>query len=78
MVAVAKKRKEKPTGFGAKLRAFREAAEMTQAELGTACDMAYQAIARLERAENEPSWPTVLKLARALGVKPNDFQTDEA
>jgi transcriptional regulator with XRE-family HTH domain len=76
MGVVAKKRKSKPSGFGSKLKQFREQAELTQAELGARCDMAYQAIARLERGENEPSWPTVLKLAKALGVEPNDFMAE--
>ena len=35
--------------------------------------MPYQNIARFEREEREPTWPTVLKLAEALGVSPNDF-----
>jgi transcriptional regulator with XRE-family HTH domain len=70
---VAKKRKGTPTGFGERLKTLRAAADMTQTELGVMCGMTYQAIARLERAENEPNWPTVLKLAKALGVEPNDF-----
>ena len=77
MGVVAKKRKVEPSGFGGKLRRFREAAKLTQAELGAACNMAYQAIARQERGENEPTWPTVIKLAKALGVEPNDFLADE-
>ena len=77
MGVVAKKRKVEPSGFGAKLQKFRKAAEMTQSELGTACGMAYQAIARLERGENEPTWPTVIKLAKALGVEPNDFLSED-
>jgi transcriptional regulator with XRE-family HTH domain len=33
----------------------------------------YQAIAKYERGAVEPGWPTVLKLADALGVTPDTF-----
>ena len=73
MLLVAKKPKKEPSGFGARLRALRERAGFTQASLGEASGMAYQAIARLERGATEPTWPTVLKLADALGVTPDAF-----
>lgn len=76
MIAVAKSRRTDPTGFGVILKQLRESAGLTQSELGERCGMAYQAIARIERGENEPSWPTVLKLARALGVTPDAFVSD--
>lgn len=61
------------TNFGKRLRELRIAASMTQEALGTKAGMRYQAIAKLERGVGEPTWPTVLKLAAALGVEPNDF-----
>lgn len=77
MVVVAKD-KRKGTAFGARMRALREAAELTQAELALKADMLPSVLARLERSEREPTWPTVLKLAEALGVAPNDFlETDD-
>ena len=35
--------------------------------------MHYQAVARYERGAAEPTWPVVLRLAKALGVELNDF-----
>lgn len=74
MVAVAKKREG--TAFGARLRALRKAAELSQAELADKAGIQANAIARLERGEREPTWPTVLKLAESLGVTPDAF-TDQ-
>ena len=39
--------------------------------------MAYQAVARLEREDREPTWPTVLKLASALGVSTAAFEQQQ-
>lgn len=61
------------SGFGARLRDLREGQGLTQKELGEQVGMSAQAVARLEAGVNEPTWPTVRKLADALGVKPNDF-----
>lgn len=74
MVVVAKQQKSK-TVFGRRLRELREAKGLTQAALGKAADnMQGSAIARLEAGDRSPSWETVLKLAEALGVEPNDFK----
>lgn len=78
MVAVAKRKNEK-TGFGARLRAIREASGLTQEQVAERSGMAYQAIARIERGDvDNPTWKTVQKLAEALGVKPNDFIEESA
>ena len=69
MTAVAKS----DTTFGARLRKLREDAGLTQAELAEQSDMIPNSLARLERGATQPSWATVLKLAAALGVEPNDF-----
>lgn len=74
--AVAKKKKIDPT-FGQKLRALREGKGWTQAKLGEAAEMMYQEVARIERGEREPGWAIVVKLAKALGVKPNAFLSDD-
>ena len=72
MVAVAKEKRE-GTAFGARLRALREAAGLTQAKLAEKADMQPSVLARLERGEREPTWPTVLKLAESLSVTPDAF-----
>lgn len=73
MLLVAKKDRES-TGFGDRLKAIRSAKDVSLSELGRRTGIAYQTIAKYERGENEPTWPTVLKLADALGVEPNDFR----
>ena len=57
-----------PSGFGVILRGLREAKELTQTQLADSAGMHRQAIAKLERGEREPQWPTVIALAKALGV----------
>ena len=67
-------RRKQVTGFGPRLRTLREAAGLTQAQLGErAGGMPYQAVAKYEREATEPSWSAVLRLADALGVTPNAF-----
>lgn len=73
MLLVAKKKGE-PTGFGARLRQLRKSAGLTQAQLGERVGVVYQEIARLERGDNEPTWPTVIRLADALGVDVGEFR----
>jgi transcriptional regulator with XRE-family HTH domain len=68
------KREKKPTGFGDRLRAVREQAGVSLSELGRRTDIAYQTIMKYERGENEPTWPTVLKIAEALGVSTEEFR----
>jgi transcriptional regulator with XRE-family HTH domain len=70
--------KQDTTGFGSRLRVLREAAGLTQEELAEKVGMNYQNIGRLERGDRSPSWKTVLKLAEALGVEPNDFTDKDA
>ena len=59
---------KQPTGFGERLRALRAAAGLTQAELARVAGCAANTVARVERGEQEPVWPLVLGLAKALGV----------
>jgi transcriptional regulator with XRE-family HTH domain len=61
------KNKER-TGFGAKLKAIREAKGLTQQQLAETAGMNRYGLAKLEQGVTEPYWPTVLKLANALGV----------
>jgi putative transcriptional regulator len=57
-----------PTGFGGRLRALREQAGLTQRELADRAGCNQFTVAKLEGGFQEPAWPLVLALARALGV----------
>ncbi len=72
-MTIVAKEKEIDPNFGPKLRALRERAGMSQDRLAELVGMSGNAIARIERAEREPGWGTVLKLANALGVTPDTF-----
>ena len=66
-----------PSGFGAKLRAMRDAKGWTQKEMADAAGLHPNTVARLERGEHEPTWPLVLKFAQALGVDCTAFTGGE-
>lgn len=68
------KRKRIPSGFGKQLRAIREKQGRTLAHVADAAGITFQSLGRLERGEVEPTWPTVLKLANALGVAVGKFR----
>lgn len=73
-LSVAKKKVD--PAFGKRLRALREAKGWSQMKLGEEAGVRYQYVARLERAESEPGWEMVLKLAEALGVTPDAFTSE--
>jgi transcriptional regulator with XRE-family HTH domain len=60
--------RQEPTFFGSRLKILREAAGLSQAALAEKAEMNVFGIAKLEQGTREPSWATVLKLAKALGV----------
>ncbi|MFO0821655.1 MAG: helix-turn-helix transcriptional regulator [Gemmataceae bacterium] len=76
MVAILPDEKQDTTGFGDRLRVLREAAGLTQRELGEKVGIHHANLARLERGDRGPSWKTVLKLAEALGVATDDFRAE--
>ena len=57
-----------PTGFGGRLRALREQAGLSQLPLAEKAGCNQFTVAKLERGLQEPAWPLVLALAKALGV----------
>jgi transcriptional regulator with XRE-family HTH domain len=63
--------------FGERLTELREAADLTQYALAKKSGLSKQAISLLERGESEPTWITVRKLARALGVSVEAFDVGE-
>jgi transcriptional regulator with XRE-family HTH domain len=73
-VAGRKGRSDFPrTGFGGRLRALREAAGLAQERLAQRAGCSVGTLSKLERGSQEPYWPLVLMLAKALGARPNDF-----
>jgi transcriptional regulator with XRE-family HTH domain len=66
-------RKEEPSGFAGRLKSLREARELTQDELARQTGLNRFSIAKLEQGLREPNWPTVLRLASALGVDVGAF-----
>ena len=71
--AKRKRNADRDTGFAARLRELREAAGLSQQALADAAGMNVWGVAKLEQGKREPGWATVLDLAAALGVAPNDF-----
>ncbi|MBY0457561.1 MAG: helix-turn-helix domain-containing protein [Gemmataceae bacterium] len=76
MVTILAKEKREGATFGARLRILRVAAGMTLEQLGELTGMKHQNIARLEAGGRQPSWETVVRLAKALGVPTDDFLTE--
>lgn len=70
------KPKNEPTGFGGKLKDHRIASGLTQQQIADATGSRANHIARIERGENEPGWPLVLAISKALDKTPNDFLPD--
>jgi DNA-binding XRE family transcriptional regulator len=62
-----------PSGFGRRLRHLREQSSLSQRELADKTGCHWMTIAKLEREVQEPAWPLVLALARALGVECQAF-----
>jgi transcriptional regulator with XRE-family HTH domain len=67
-----------PTGFGIRLRALREEKGMSQRELAELAGCNQFTVAKLERGLQEPAWPLVLALAKALGVTCLAFLNDQS
>jgi len=58
----------------AKLRLLRERLFITQAELAESAGIALVTLNRLEKGKQKPSFKTIRKLAKALGVEPGDIE----
>jgi transcriptional regulator with XRE-family HTH domain len=56
--------------FGQNLRQARQHAGFSQVRLGVEASLDRAAVSFLERAERSPDLPTILRVARATGVKP--------
>ena len=63
--------------FAARLTELRTAAKLSQYGLAKAARISKQAVNMLEKGESEPTWQTVRRLARALGVSVEEFDTED-
>jgi len=61
--------------FSTSLRKARQKAELSQEELGFRCDLHRTEISLLERGGREPRLGTIIKLASALAVTPEELCT---
>jgi lambda repressor-like predicted transcriptional regulator len=59
--------------FAARVKAILEAREMTQVELADACEMGQPAVSNLLSRQSRPQRRTVEKIAKALGVPPDEI-----
>jgi DNA-binding XRE family transcriptional regulator len=59
--------------FKDKLRQLRKEAGVTQEELAHRAGMPVHSVRNHEQGQRQPSWPAVIKLARALGVSTEEF-----
>jgi DNA-binding XRE family transcriptional regulator len=62
------------TGFARRLKELRVQASLTQAALANAVGVHRFTIAKLEQDVSEPYWPTVVRIADALGVSLDAFR----
>ena len=58
----------------AKLRVLRERLFITQTELAEAAGISLVTLNRLENGKQKPSFKTIRKLAKALGVEPGEIE----
>src|SRR5947209_183999 len=69
-------KKAEPTGFDRRLKELREAAGLTQDQLAERAGLYKFSVAKLEQGIREPTWTTVLTLAKVLGVSVSAFAAE--
>ncbi|MDQ3695981.1 MAG: helix-turn-helix domain-containing protein [Chloroflexota bacterium] len=62
---------------GARLRAIRDGAKLSQLALAAASGITNDTICRIELGRRSPQAATIARLAKALDVTPERFVTDE-
>jgi transcriptional regulator with XRE-family HTH domain len=65
-------------GFGQKLKEIRARAGLTQEALARAADISLSAVTKLESGKVDPTWGTVQRIAKALGVSVEAFKDEES
>jgi transcriptional regulator with XRE-family HTH domain len=61
--------------LGARIRALREKAKLSQQALAKAAGVSQNGLSKWERGEREPGFATMLRIAKALGVRVAAFET---
>ena len=61
---------------GEKIRSYRKRAELTQEQLAEKADLHHNFIGEVERGNMEMSLTSMLKIAKALGVRVRDLVAD--
>ncbi len=61
------------TRFGKKLRRIRRHRDLTQEQLSELADISVEFLSNIERGINAPSFSTIEKLAKVLGVAVHDL-----
>lgn len=69
------KRDPELVALGARVRALREEAGMTQEALGRAAGLHWTYIGQVERGERNVTYLSLLKIARGLGIEPRRLLT---
>lgn len=64
------------TALGTRARALREKAGLTQEEVAHRADLHWSYIGQIERATTNPTFLSLVKLARGLGVSPAKLVDD--
>lgn len=62
--------------MGKRIRSYRKTQNLTQAELGELAKVEPSNISHIERGATKLSFPTLVKIANALGVSLDDIVTD--
>lgn len=66
-------RSKEHAALGAAVREIREQRGLTQQQLADKAGVASTFLSDIERGVRNPSWSTVLGIAKALGVKPSEL-----
>lgn len=64
--------------YGEKITALRKAHKMTQAELGAALNVTFQAVSKWERGESYPDFETLSKISKLFNVPISYFEEETA
>lgn len=69
-------KKDPKKAFGARVRALRQAANLSQEELAEACGLHRTYVGAIERGERNISLLNIIALSRALRIKPSSLLED--